>query len=317
MTKIAVVSDVHLKLRKHVEFERNRFQLLIQHLEESDADVIIFNGDLFDYARPTLEEIQLVTQAMWALSDKQIHITAGNHEAVSKWLCTYDFLRLPNVITQSSKSKVIGFDDVCIQLCHWEVLSRLVELDPMDILITHYRSAMKGLYDEEVDTSKFINNYKLVLLGDIHSRYSPNPHVFYTGSPYSISNIRDTRERFGYIELTTDKGEHSWKYKDLKLPQKIRVDLAFKEVKDFKPKPEHLYTLYVKGTLQELSTLNSTKNVIYKKLVELKSVVKSTTEPTDKPFIDTLVDKVVPQIKGTPTQKRNTKNIIVQLQGDT
>jgi len=316
MKKIAIVSDAHLKLRKHAEFERKRFRLLINSLANSSADIIIFNGDLLNHAIPTLQEIEELNQAFISLERKEIYLLDGNHEAVTKDKSTYDYLMFKGPIEQRKRVHTLHIEDVTLLLCSWQDLDRLPVLKA-DILISHYRSAMEGLYGEEVDTSKFINNYKLVLLGDIHSRYSPNPHVFYTGSPYSISNTRDIRERFGYIELTTDKGEYSWKYIDLKLPQKIRIDLTFKEVKDFKPKPEHLYTLYVKGTLQELSTLNNTNNVIYKKLVELKSTVKSTTEPTDKPFIDTLVDKVVPQITGTPIQKRNTKNIIVQLQGDT
>lgn len=315
MTKVAIVSDIHLKLRKHKDFERSRFRQLIQILANSDADIIIINGDLLDYAIPTLEEIKELHDAFDVLSDKTIYLLAGNHEAVNRESSTYDYLSFAGVLKPEDGSQIIYVEDIGIKLCDWNQIHNLKFGGPSEILITHYRSALEGLYGEEVQTADFINKHELILLGDIHFRYSPLPHVFYTGSPYSIAATRKVSEEFGYIELTLDAGDYSWKYINLGLPQKVRIDLTFSHINDFKPNPKHLYNLHVTGTIQELKTLENYGNVFFTKVVELKEPIAVQNIAPEKTFIDNLSEKVETQIDGN--HKHKTKSILVQIQGDT
>lgn len=316
MVKVSILSDVHLKMRRFASFELNRFELLIDHLQQSDADIIIFNGDLLDIARPSLEEVKAITDALEALGDKEVYIVDGNHEAVTKQASTYDYLKLPNVHNHQNKSKLLTIEGVDIQLCGWSALHELPDLKA-DVLISHYRSAIEGLFEEEVDTSKFINNYGLILLGDIHSRYSPSSHIFYTGCPYPIQHIKDSREKFGYVSLVVDNGSTSWSYVDLDLPKKIRIDMTYKQLTEFDPNPEHMYKLFVSGTLDELRSLASTDKIRYVKVVTALLADPTTTaeptEPIDISFIDKLA-KHVKQNLQVPAGK--IRNVLNTLQGD-
>jgi len=315
MTKIAIVSDVHLKLRKHKDFERKRFRQLISKLAESDANIVIFNGDLLDYSIPTLEEIKEVNDAFFVLTqDKEVWLLDGNHEAVDKVHSTYDYLSFANVLRPKEGSQEITVENTSIRLCGWSKIGELKDTIGSDILISHYRSAMEGLYQEEVPTANFVNKYKLILLGDIHSRYSPLPHIFYTGSPYSISSTRDTRNKYGYIELQVEGHAYSWKYIDLNLPQKIKVSLDFSKLQDFKPLTEHLYTVEVTGTMQELKTLSNYDNVTFIKKAELsKPPTVVTKTKNDKSFIDNLSEKVEMDVSSKSRHK--VKSILVQIEG--
>jgi len=315
MTKVAIVSDVHLKLRKHKDFERGRFRQLISRLSVSDADIIIFNGDLLDHAIPTLEEIKELNDAFYKLtSDKEVWLLDGNHEAVDKLNSTYDYLSFANVKRPLNGSQEIVIDGVTIRLCGWNKIHQLQNEGSSDILISHYRSTMEGLYQEEVETSKFKDNYKLILLGDIHSRYSPSSHIFYTGSPYSISSVRNTKTKYGYIELLLDNKEYSWKYVDLVLPQKVKVSLEYSQIKDFKPRAEHLYTIEVTGTVQELKTLTNYDNISFVKKATISSnppIVKKVAE--GKSFLEKLSEKV--EVEVDEKSKHKVKSILIQVEG--
>lgn len=314
MTKVVIVSDVHLKLRKHKDFEKSRFRRLIQLLARSDANVIIFNGDLLDYSIPTLEEIKELHDAFKALGDKIVYLLSGNHEAVNKDSSTYDYLSFSGVTRPEGGHSTINIDGVSISLCDWGNIHKLKDQRPADVLITHYRSAMEGLYGEEVQTADFINNYKLVILGDIHSRYSPLPHVFYTGSPYSIAATRKLSEDYGYIELTLDGGGYDWKYVDVKLPQKIRVDMEFTRLKDFNPDPQHLYNVHISGTLEDLKKIQSYDQVFFTKVVQLNAPTLPQIGKTDKTFIESLAEKVEEQVEVGKRHKVNS--ILLQIQGE-
>lgn len=310
MVSIAVVGDVHLKLRRNADFELNRFNLLIQHLKNSPASIIIFNGDLLDVARPTLEEIKALNEAMDALHDKQVYIIAGNHEAVTKDKSTYDFLQLPNVIYRTKPVHTLEFEGVELKLVDWNDIDKIHLIEKSDILITHYRSAMEGLYDEEIETAKFINNFSMIILSDIHSRYSPAKNVFYTGSPYPVHHVRDSREDFGYIQLDIDKGSHSWKYVDLNLPKKIRLDVKAEDIGELKLNDDYIYKIHVEGTLDELSKIKPIKNAEF-----VKHVTQTTVEPLepakDIDFFDNLTEHVNNRLT---VKTKKTKEILLKLQ---
>ena len=325
MTKIAVVSDIHLKLRKDEQFELGRFKQLIYHLCYTDCDVVVFNGDLLHYAEPTLKEIFQIDQAMYALTDntlrpntkpKKVWLLSGNHEAPTYAFDTYWYLTTPCIENPKSHSPRVTYDGVTIQMCSWHVLNHLWDgqLDPADILITHYRSKMPGLYDEEIDTSLFKDRYKLMILGDIHARYSPEPHAHYTSSPYSTAFTPITgKTKYGYIELTLDNGKYDWAYIDLDLPQKYKVELTFDQLKDFKPEARHLYRVEVTGTIDQLNTLTNTKNVRYiKKLEQPNRPATAAATTTNASFIDVLSEKVETSIS---KRKAEVKNILVQVKG--
>ncbi len=306
MVEILVVGDIHLKLRKHADFERRRFNLLIDTLAKSPQEIIIINGDLFDSARPTLEEIGAVQRALRILNNynKVVYIISGNHENVTKDKTTYDIMRFDVVYVD--KPMTFYENGKVVRLCSHKDIGKLHLGEPCDILISHYRSKMEGLYDEEVDTS-FTKDYDLVILSDIHSRYHPSDNVYYTSSPYPTHYIRDSREEYGYMVVNVD--DKTFKYITLNLPKKIRLDIKYEDLPEVKINPEHLYKLHVSGTLDELRNVPTWENVTVVKEVLKIDTQAVTTKDVD--FFDLLTTQVNEQLR---VKTSKTKEILVRLQ---
>jgi DNA repair exonuclease SbcCD nuclease subunit len=282
--------------------------MLIDHLANNDAGIIVFNGDLLDSAHPTLAEIKELSQAFKKLAHKPVYLMSGNHEAVSRTESTYDYIDFYNVTP--IKRTMLNLEGVDILLCDWHNIGTL-KLSSADILISHYRSAMPGLYDEEVDTSEFANNYKLILLGDLHHRYSPLHHAHYTSSPYSI-HFNKAPKDYGYINLTVSNGGYVWEYETLNLPNRRRLDVEYDDLATLGLNTSDLYSIHVTGTLEQLITLEDTPSIEYTKIPTISHAPASTTSLSDVPFIDALIEKVEAQMSDTSGLSRS---IILELQG--
>jgi DNA repair exonuclease SbcCD nuclease subunit len=309
---IAVVSDVHLKLRRDAKFELGRFNALIQHLADSDSSIIIFNGDLLDIARPTLEEIQALGKAFKTLSNKTIYLLNGNHEAVTKESSTYEYIPLPPNVEYVDQVKDLTINGINIRLVSWLGLEQLYDLKSVEILISHYRSKVDGLFDEEIETARFINSYGLCILGDIHFRHSPESHVHYTGSPYPVHYSKLSKDGYGYVELIINPKRYDWKYINLDLPKKIRLDIKASQFTNLKLNKKHLYKVHVTGTLDELSEIHT-----YPGMLLIKEIYDSNTNQQailaakDTNFFDSLTELVNNQMTiKTP----KTKEILLKLQ---
>lgn len=319
MSKVLVVSDVHLKLRKDVEFEQRRFLMLIDELIARKPFVIIFNGDLLDRAIPTLSEIRLLNQAFKSIITSGIRcvLLDGNHEAVNKESSTYDYLTFSDV--EYIKNRVMHLNGVSLYLCSWSRLGTLRD-NKADILVSHYRASMPGLYEAEIDIAEHYDNYKFGILGDIHDMYTPKdfPNFTYTSSPYSISGVQKA-DNLGYIELDITAGSFSYTRVPLKLPQRFKYKVRASELKDFTPQSEHQYNLVVSGTIQELNALQRFPNVTYTKIPELVQGL-STTDPTQTsssvtvPFIDKLANHVALEV-GKTTKQSTIKEVLQEIQG--
>ncbi len=279
--------------------------MLIEHLSNCDANIIVFNGDLLDSARPSIEEIGAVLKALNKLKHKEVIINVGNHEAVSLNKSTYDILNIPTA------DYVISVGNLTIGIIGWLKRDTLQNHKGTDIIISHYRSEMKGLYEAEIDTS-FTVNHDLVILGDIHDRYSPSPNSHYTGSPYP-THYTKSNKAYGYIELSINGYDFDWKYVDLDLPKKIRLDVDFKDILSLDIEPQHLYKIYVTGTLDELSNLHNTENIIYQKDITTPEVVEQVQALPDLNFIDNLTTQVEDRLA---TKLDNVKTILLNIQGD-
>jgi DNA repair exonuclease SbcCD nuclease subunit len=313
MTKLSIISDIHLKLRRYAEFEAKRFDLLFDELASDDSSIIILNGDIFDYANPTLEEIQVFYRNMKKLINKTVYIIPGNHEAVNKRISTFAFLPETSY-TLVDQITHLDIEGITLNLVSWNFIDHIQDTGKADILISHYRSTMPGLYSEEIDTDKFIHNYKLCILGDIHSRYTPNSKAIYTGCPYSINFTKST-ENTGYLQLVIADGKYIHSYIDLNLPQKISVELTPDECRTYKFNPEHLYKVSVEGRLDELRTLPSRPYIIYQ-----KQLVKHSNTPTEEvttfkkqlDFIDRLSREVG---KSLNKELHEVVNVFTQIRG--
>lgn len=259
--KIAILADIHLKLRSYKEFETERFNSLITHLVSCKYEMVVFSGDLFDFARPTLEEQQLVYGGIKTLSDvSRIYIIAGNHEAVTKTTSTYDYIGFAPYATVVEMD-VIRVGGTSITLCDWLNIDSLKHTTGTDVLISHWRSNY-GIVTEELNTNSITKKYNITILGDIHHRYSPNGTTHYCGSPYSTKFVQPAEDQFGYLVL--DLASLTHEYKNLDLPCKYKFNCTPSEVggivEEFN---KHLLKISVIGTTEELEKLVKYKNVIY------------------------------------------------------
>ena len=83
--KILFTADWHIKLgAKNVpkEWQRNRFDILIDSINETEADIVVVGGDIFD-KMPTLEELEIYYKFVHKVN-KETVIFDGNHEATKK-----------------------------------------------------------------------------------------------------------------------------------------------------------------------------------------------------------------------------------------
>lgn len=261
MVRIALLGDVHLALNKNSEFERNRFLELIKTISIKKYDVVIFTGDLLDKARPSLEELQLLQFSILNLNHLGVRtiVLDGNHEAVDKNSSTYDYVKLEGLEYLPNDS--LEYEGVTINTLGYSNLIKYPLLKKSDILLSHFRSDF-GIIKEEIDVKAISKKADLVILGDIHQRYSPYENVHYTGSPYSI-HFTSQSHKYGYIELTIDSGSYKHEYVDLELPCKKIISITQDDLESALTNTKDLLRIKIQGTSKELECLPKQDNVTY------------------------------------------------------
>jgi len=276
MLKIALLGDVHLSQSKlNKEFEANRFMLLCESISTKEYDVVIFTGDLFDKARPSLEEVSLLTEGLNKIKARKI-VLDGNHEAVTKTSSTYDYIDIKGLEYKAFDR--LELEGVSLFLLGYKRLKDYLLAPKSDILLTHFRSDF-GIIKEEVDTLAISKKATKVFLGDIHQRYSPLGNVHYTGSPYGVHFSKE-QPTHGYIELVVSDGSYTYEYVDLDLPTKVILEVLPKDVHKIDTKG-NLLRVRVKGTSEELERLPEIPNVQYITQLSLREEVTQVTHKAD------------------------------------
>lgn len=294
MVKIALVGDVHLTQSKHKEFAANRFAALCGTISTKKYDMVIFMGDLFDRARPSLEEIQLLQFCIMKLNDRGVRtlVFDGNHEAVTKDSSTFDYLRIEGL--EYLPYDLLDIEGVKIHTLGYSNLSKYILLPKCDILLSHFRSNF-GIIKEEISTEEVSKKANIVFLGDIHQEYSPLPNVHYTSSPYGIHFSKENHKH-GYVELVVNNGTYEFSRVPLDLPNKLILELDASSISKVTPNG-NLLRIKVKGTPEELESLPRVPNVQYitslklkeeTSLVSTKSIKANILESTIELVGDTL-----------------------------
>ena len=259
MTRIALLGDIHVTQSKNKEFEANRFLELCSTISAKEYDYVIFTGDLFDRARPSLEEISLVRKGLSMITTTKI-VLDGNHEAVTKDSSTYDYIDIHELqYMPFNKLKIEGVE---LFLLGYKHINNYITVPKCDILLSHFRSNF-GIIKEEVNVQAIASKaYLYTILGDIHQFYSPMDSVHYTSSPYGIHFSKEQYKQ-GYIELIIDGTIVTKNEIVLNLPTKIILDMTPEEIAHniLKLDTRHLYRIRVKGTSEELENLPTIPNI--------------------------------------------------------
>ena len=241
-TKISNVGDIHLNLRstsvEQNSWERTRFLLLINVLATNDSGIILLNGDTFDKAKATYEEIGLFYEGIEILEShgKIIYVTDGNHEEISDGVTTFDYL--PHKGYSRIKVDSLSFDGVDVWIVGHPYINMIdkgllpISYDKKNILISHYRSDI-GYADAEIDNEKVSSTFDDTILSDIHYRLSPAHNIQYTSSPYGIHFTPD--KDYGYCTLEIADGDYKIEFIKLDLPSKVKVVIKQKDLTDTLP----------------------------------------------------------------------------------
>lgn len=271
--KLLFSADWHIKLgQKNVprEWQRNRYLKLFEKLHELEkqVDIHIIGGDIFD-TLPKPDEIALFLKFINNCSIPT-YIYDGNHEATRKGKT---FLtHLVEVANNLNENVHILVDE---PYTIWDGLIDIIpythikNFDPNDfsapICCTHVRGNIPPHVVEEIDLSLF-DRWDVVLAGDLHAHSNSQRNIIYPGSPLSITFHRNPVENGVIIFDTLDNFSE---FVPLGLPQLLRKTISSKD-EIVKTKYDH--TIYeITGNILELSEIDSTSDIIDKKIVDRNS----------------------------------------------
>ena len=276
--KILFTADIHIKLGQKnvpVDWAKNRYELFIDQLRklQSTCDLLVLGGDVFD-RMPTMEELEIYYDLVASIKVPCI-IYPGNHESVKKDTTFFTYLKRS---TQRLNKLVTVIDDYYkIENMDFIPYNRLKDFKPEnftgEILFTHVRGEIPPHVKPEIDLD-LLNQWTVVLAGDLHSYENSQRNILYPGSPCTTSfhrNIVDT----GVIIFDSITLKHEWVL--LELPQLIRKTI---KAGDEMLATEYHHTVYeIEGDMSELGALEDS-SLIDKKIVKRETETALILDPT-------------------------------------
>ena len=265
--KILFSADWHLKLGvKNIpkEWAINRYDLMFKELYklEKIVGLHIIGGDLFD-RMPTLDELSLYFKYIRDISIKTI-IYPGNHEALKK---NTSFLSNLKDVTKAINPLVEIIDDYyTLEDMDFIPYNKLKEFDAKDFegrtLFTHVRGEIPPHVQPEIDLKK-LDQWEVVLAGDLHSHTNTQRNIVYPGSPVTTSFHRNPVDTG---VLLFDSKTLDWSWMKLKLPQLIRQTVSHP---DQMIKTNYHHTIYeLEGDVSELVKVDKDNALLDKKLIK-------------------------------------------------
>lgn len=266
--KVLFTADWHIKLGQKnvpVEWQKDRYKMLFRKIADLQptVDLIIIGGDIFDKL-PSLEELELYFWFLPLISTETI-IYDGNHEATKRG---HTFLTKLTHATEAINPKVqildgpgemFGMD--FIPYTHIKEIGKKLKAR-VPILCTHVRGEIPPHVKPEIDLA-LLNDWEVVLAGDLHAYENSQRNILYPGSPLSTSFHRSPVTN-GVIRFDTETLEHE--FIPLGLPQLIRKTVE-NQVEAIPTEYDH--TIYeITGNVLELAGVDTTAAHIDKKVVQ-------------------------------------------------
>lgn len=274
--KILSVADIHINLHKKkipYTWQYNRFKALFDSLLklESDTDVTVISGDIFD-KKPEPDEICLFLDYANSVKNPTIAIP-GNHEATSKGKTFLEHFHREHAINNSNfhlftENSRIELGGQGFQLFPYGAVQTKTIPTPVqgDILVTHIRGEVPPHITPEFDFEK-LRPWKLILLGDLHfnHKYKDFP-AYYPGSPINTTFDRDEKRKYGVDIIDfTSIDDYSVSFVDLKLPKLVRR--TAKVGQELKGDSVNHVIYELKGSIDELSRVKN-HELLDKKIAE-------------------------------------------------
>ena len=264
MTDFIITADQHINLRDNTNFEKARHIQFFELLAKENAKNYVLSGDIFERAKPTLEELELFYKCVSILPNK-VWVTDGNHEGIDRILSTFSFL--PEVGYSYVADGVIYSDKFHdIYLVGHRNIKYIVEKvhtlkNKNNILLTHIRCTT-GLFKEEIKLRPIADIFDHIIMGDIHYKHSPFPNMHYTTQPFNDKYTPEVDN--GYYKITLEGKLYKEEYIRVSLPNKIKLSVKSINYKALLATLDkgNIYKIFVTGTADELTDLpNPPKNV--------------------------------------------------------
>jgi metallophosphoesterase superfamily enzyme len=221
-----VCGDLHINSSLSYEFEANRLRETARVIyRDSIGCTIILAGDVFDKNVPSLADIQLFYQFIAAVH-KTVLVIEGNHDQT-----VFDYLPEKGFI-YCSQPTLVNSSLLLVGHRHLESLQEHLKTNshPDLTLVSHARCTVAPLFYEETSIAALAENFKYVLLGDIHTAPDlPYKNVHYTTSPSNIHFTPLEPWTHGVLKFSVTDGP---KFLALDLPSKsLVVCKTFQEAK--------------------------------------------------------------------------------------
>lgn len=282
------IADVHIKLgQKNVptSWQRHRFKLLADKINEVEKDLIIIGGDLLDVANPSIEEVGLLYDFLSEIKGKKVLIP-GNHELINKTMDCYKYIdrMLLDLEVEVIRTfhTAYGIDFIPYNVIH----SKTWPEPKSKLAVTHVRGEIPPHVEPEIDLSRYAK-YKLVLAGDLHAKSNSQLNIKYPGSPMTTSFHRNKSvgENGAYL-INTETLLHQ--FIDFSLPQLLRKSVT-SESDMIKTDIDH--TIYeLEGSIEELSRVSKSD------LLD-KKVAKNVSTPATLTMNGSVSDELVEYLR--------------------
>ncbi len=296
--KILFTADWHIKLGQDKipkEFQKNRFMLLAERLDqlfkEHECDLHIAGGDIFDVAKPSTDEIELLDAMLEVMNHKGIMYT-GNHEMLSKTISCLDHLSAAIFKATQGNWEVVhdyrskDFDIIPYSSLH----SKTWKPSESNICFTHVRGSIPPHVTPEISLEKFVEHgYTRVFAGDLHSHRNSqeiceNINLCYPGSPLTTSFHRErTVKTNGAMIIDSQTGTYRWiELGDL--PQLIRKTITVGE--EMIPDSHDRVIYEVEGDVSQLKAIKNSE--LLDKRLNTKVLKDAKLDLADKSILEEL-----------------------------
>lgn len=256
--KAILLADIHIKLgQKNVptNWQKNRFKMLAEAVNAHSPQLIFIAGDLLDVADPSIAEVGLLYDFLFALQKpnlEQIVLIPGNHEMENSRTSCYKhiitMLQNKNVLLLEETTTLYGIDFI-----PYGSIKSFKKSDKVaDWAITHVRGEIPPHVTPEIDLSVF-SEYKAVFAGDLHAKSNSQLNILYPGSPMTTSFHRNKISGENGM-FVLDCTNYTYEWVELELPQLLRKRVTSPE--DM-VKTDFHHTIYeLEGDLDDLAKVS-------------------------------------------------------------
>jgi DNA repair exonuclease SbcCD nuclease subunit len=214
MANIIHTGDWHIKIpEKEEQWYLKRLLRFFEYIINEEPTELLITGDIFDKV-PSALEIGLFVAFIQEVRCP-VYIVAGNHDRTKHKSKRADYLGnilhfwdFPN-ITWTTTEPLIERDYVLVPNI-WIRQKNEIPIYPEKVLLSHIRHELK--YSKAEYDLKKLEEYKLVLLSDIHNTFKYARNIYYSTSPYrttrqTITDLGDIDNSiFGYNKVDLSNG---------------------------------------------------------------------------------------------------------------